>query len=99
MMPLLKTTTLIGRVAGHAAAMSRLRGEDRHACAANLLEQHALTHPQSIAIKFENRRYTWGQLNAEANRVAAGMPVACATVIAWRWWWRAVRRRCLPFSG
>jgi len=72
MMPLLKTTTLIGRVAGHAAAMSRLRGEDRHACAANLLEQHALTHPQSIAIKFENRRYTWGQLNAEANRVAAG---------------------------
>lgn len=73
MMPLLKTTTLLGRVAGHAVAISRLRGEDRHACAANLLERHALTHPQSIAIKFENRRYTWAQLNAEANRVAAGL--------------------------
>lgn len=71
MMPLLKTTAMLGRFAAHAAAISSLRGEDKHACAARLLEQHATSHAQAIAIKFEHRRYTWAQFNHEANRVAA----------------------------
>ena len=40
---------------------------------AQYLEQHAANTPDQIAIRFEGRSITYGQLNRDANRLASGL--------------------------
>ena len=47
---------------------------------AALIERHAQRRPQSLALSFEGRRWTYAEFNADANRVAASS--------------RATRSRC-----
>ncbi|WP_341921205.1 AMP-binding protein, partial [Hydrocarboniphaga effusa] len=35
-----------------------------------LIEAHASRRPQSLALRFEDRQWTYAQFNAEANRIA-----------------------------
>ncbi|MDD5335504.1 MAG: long-chain fatty acid--CoA ligase [Rhodoferax sp.] len=47
---------------------------------ADYLEQHAAQTPERIAIRFEGRSITYGQLNRDANRLAASLRAAGVAV-------------------
>ncbi len=47
---------------------------------ADYLEQHAAQTPERIAIRFEGRTITYGQLNRDANRLAASLRAAGVSV-------------------
>lgn len=55
----------------HLYALYRDGQDSSACCAGGLLERQAAMRGDDIALKFADRRFTWTQVNAEANRVAA----------------------------